>query len=74
MGEEVVAFGEAGSFGSGGPEMRDGGEAVAGEFEEMSANGVETMMNGEARVGIEGVEQLQTLGGTVNHGGGDGVI
>ena len=47
---------------------------VSGHFEQMSANGVEAMMAGEASIGVERIEQIETHGGAVHHGGGDGAI
>ncbi len=54
--------------------MRDGGGAIAGELEQMSANGVEPVMARETVVRVQRLEQVEPGGRAMHHGGGDGVV
>ncbi len=74
MGQQVVAFGNAGGFLRRCAVVRDGGAAISGELEQMSANGVEAVMVGEAGVAVECAEQIESGSRPVDHGGGDGVV
>jgi len=47
---------------------------VSSQFQQMSTNGVETMMAREPPVGGEPIQQIESVGRAVHHGCGDGVI
>lgn len=74
LGHEVVPFGDARCPAGGNLIVRDGGRMISGHFQQMGANGVKTVMAGEASIGIERIEQIETRGRAVHHGRGNGVI
>ena len=74
LGQQVVAFGNAGGFFRRCAVVRDGCAAISGELEQMSANGVEAVMVGEAAVAIECAEKIEPGRRPVDHGGCDSVV
>ena len=74
LGQQVIAFGNAGGLLRGGAVVRDSGGGIAGQFVQVGANGVEAVMIGDARIVVERVEQIQTVSGAVDHGGRDCVV
>jgi hypothetical protein len=47
---------------------------VSGQFQQMGANGIETMMAGQPSIGVERIQQLDSRVRAVDHGGGDCMI
>jgi len=74
LGDEVAPFRNAGGATGGQAVVLEGSLAVAGHFEQMGPHCVEAMMPGHAGIGIERGHELDSLGGAMHHGGGDGVV
>src|SRR6185437_409826 len=66
--EQVIALGNAGGLLRRGLIVGDRGDAIACQFVQVSADGMETMMSGDARILVERVEQIQAVSGAVDHG------
>ena len=64
---QVISLGNAGGAAGCTTIERDRRRMIAGHFQKMSANRVETMVLGEPRVGIQRRQQFQTLRRTVYH-------
>src|SRR5260370_4878357 len=68
LGHEVIPFGDTCRASGANPVVGDGGLMVAGHFQQMGANCVQTIVAGQPVVSVERSEQFQALGWAVHHG------